>query len=279
MAIGACRVAEPVPGDLGAAAQAFFSVTCHTLEIGMHAFEGIVGQLRVVEGLDLEGSGGVAHITLAHRVRQSELSGVHVDVATGAFARRPSIGGPASSRSVARRGLVTTVAARVGVSSGERPRAVIDLGSIPALGGMAGGASALGHFCSELVAVRIVVTIGALPCLEPEVVPRALTSVTAATGHRLVFSFQGEISPRVLGHGERGRPEPVHVMTGGAVGRAELATVGVPMTVVALGILEATIAPSDGQLRQVAPIARDLGMHTFQRERRHGMGAKTDPTG
>ena len=200
MAIGACRVAETVPNDFGPATKAFLSMTRGTFEIGMHPFEGVIGQLRVVEGFDLERSGHMTRIALSLGRREAKLPSVHVGVTAGAFAGSSAVRCAASAGAVTRRGLMTAVTWRAGMDSGQRPRAVIDLGRVPSARGMTARAAPLGHFLGELITMGVFMAIGALPALDSEVVPRPLSAVAAAAGNCLMFPVQRKVGAAVLGY-------------------------------------------------------------------------------
>ena len=200
MAIGACRVAETVPNDFGPATKAFLSMTRGTFEIGMHPFEGVIGQLRVVEGFDLERSGHMTRIALSLGRGEAELPSVHVGVTAGAFAGSSAVRCAAPAGTVAWRRLMTAVTWRAGMNSSQRPRAVIDLRRVPSARGMTARAASLGHLLGELVTMGVFMAIGALPALDSEVVPRPLSAVAAAAGNCLMFPVQRKVGAAVLGY-------------------------------------------------------------------------------
>ena len=200
MAIGACRVAETVPNDFGPATKAFLSMTRGTFEIGMHPFEGVIGQLRMVEGFDLERSGHMTRIALSLGRREAKLPSVHVGVTAGAFAGSSAVRCAASAGAVTRRGLMTAVTWRAGMNPRQRPRAVVDLGRVPSARGMTARAAPLGHFLGELITMGVFMAIGALPALDSEVVPRPLSAVAAAAGNCLMFPVQRKVGAAVLGY-------------------------------------------------------------------------------
>jgi hypothetical protein len=59
-------------------------------------------------------------------------------------------------------------------------------------------ATPAGHFFGELISVRILMTVNALPGLHLEVVPRSLGDVAAAARNRLMLPFQWKLGALVL---------------------------------------------------------------------------------
>lgn len=171
---------------------------------------------------------------------------------------------------------MATITRRGGMRARQWPGAVIDLWGVPSARGVATGAASASHLLGELVAVRVLVAIGASPRLDPKVIPRSLAPMTAAARNRLVFALQLKIRSGMLGNGKKSRPKPVLIVASRAIRRAEFASMGIAVTVGALRILQASIATRRWQLGEMATIARDLGVHAFQGESGHRMRAKPD---
>ncbi len=128
MTVGALAVPEPVSHHSRPASQALLLMTADTLELGVSPFERIVGELCVCERLDRKRLGGVAGVTLALGRAEPELPGVHVPVASGAVTRRSAVCPPSPAKPILFRGAMAAVTRRLGVSAGQRPGAVVDLG-------------------------------------------------------------------------------------------------------------------------------------------------------
>ncbi len=237
MTIGTFRVTKTVSNDFGPATKTFLSMARHTLEIRMHPFEGVIGQLRMVEGFDLERNGHMTCVALSLGRCEAELPSMYVGMTAGTFAWSSAVCCATTAGAVARRGLMTAVTRRAGMNPGQRPRAVIDFGRIPSARGMTARTASLGHFLGELVTMRVLVAIGALPALDPEVVPRPLATVAAAAGNCLVFPLQRKVRAAVLGYGEGSRPKALLIVAGRAVRRAEFASVRIAVAIGARGVL------------------------------------------
>lgn len=98
----------------------------------MCTFERVARLLRVIESLDLEGLGAVASIAFARWRGESKLSGVHVAMAPGTVAWRPSVRGTAAARPVLFGRTMTTVASGSCVRTGEGPNGMVDPRRVPA---------------------------------------------------------------------------------------------------------------------------------------------------
>jgi len=128
MTIGALAIPEPVSHHLRPASQALLLVTADALDLGVSAFERIVGELLVGERLDRERLGDMTGVALALGLAEPKLSGVSVLVTTGTVARRSTVGRPPSAEPVRFRGAMAAVTGRFGVRAGQRPGAVVDFG-------------------------------------------------------------------------------------------------------------------------------------------------------
>jgi hypothetical protein len=95
---------------------------------------------------------------------------------------------------------------------------MIDPWRLPALLGVAVGAAPVAHLDRKLIAVGVVVAVDATLRAELQFVPRPFALMTARAADRLVFAAQRELGAAVLLHGEQGRPKPVLVVTGRAIG-------------------------------------------------------------
>jgi hypothetical protein len=160
VAIGAFAVAEPVPNRLCSASKPFLPVARPALQIGMHAFERIGRNARVVEGLDLEGGGGVTRVAGALWVGETELPSMGVTMAARALAWSAAVGRALPLQSVLLGRTMAAVARGSGVGTGERPYTVVDPRGAPPTLRVARGAPSLAHLHSELLTMRVVVTIG-----------------------------------------------------------------------------------------------------------------------
>jgi hypothetical protein len=214
----------------------------------VNAFERIVRQLLMIEGLDLEGLRDVTPLALALGRRETKLSGVNVAVAPPALTWRAAVGGTLAFQPVLLRGAVTTFTSRLRVNPGQRPRAVIDSWRFPASLGVAMRTSSVTHLDRELLTMRVVVAVDAALRSDSQVVPRSLAPVTAGAADRLMLAVQRELGAAVLRHREQGRPEPVLVVARGAVGGSEAASMDVAMAVAALLKLQAPISPLHREL-------------------------------
>lgn len=110
------------------------------------------------------------------------------------------------------------------------------------------GTPAVGHFVSELIPVRVLVTLRAPTRLDMQVVPRPFRSMTAAAANCLVPSVQRKLGLLVLCDGEVRGPEPVLVVTRRTIGDSELASVHVAVAVRASIELQIPIAPCGRKL-------------------------------
>lgn len=260
MAVRALLVAQPVPDHRRAAPQTLLAMTRHTLEIGMHSLQRIIGQTRVIEGVDLERVRDVTYVAFSQWIREPKLPRMGIPMTTGARSRSAAIGRTAAALPVILGGPVTAIARGVGVSARQRPDAVIDLGCVPPGRRMTAPASSLRHFFGELLAVGILMTVDALSCPHPKIVPGALRRVAVAAWDCLMLAFQGEIGAGMLSDGEEGGPETMLVVARGAIRRSELTTVHVSMTIAARCIPQGTIASRHRQLRKMTSIAGHLVM-------------------
>lgn len=127
MAIGALAVPEPVSHRLHPASEALFLVTADALELGVSAFERIVGELLVGESLNCERLGGVTGVTRALGRAEPKLPSVNVPVATSAVTRRPSVRRPSPAEPILFRRAMAAVTGGFRMSAGQRPSAVVDL--------------------------------------------------------------------------------------------------------------------------------------------------------
>jgi len=103
-------------------------VTARTLDLGVNALEGVVGELLVVESLDLESVGDVARLTGPLGRGEAKLPSMYVMMAATALTWRATIRSPFAAPPVLLRGAVATVAGRFRVGPGQWPGAVIDPG-------------------------------------------------------------------------------------------------------------------------------------------------------
>jgi hypothetical protein len=90
------------------------------------------------------------------------------------------------------------------------------------------------HLVGKLIAVRIVVAIGALRGRELEIGARPFACVAARAWNGLVLPKKRELRSRVLLNGEERRPEPVLVVAARAIGFPERAAMGVAVAIGAL---------------------------------------------
>ena len=218
MTVRTFAIAESVPHGSGATSQPRFSVTGHALDLAVNALERIARKLRVVECVDLERFGDVTGLTRALGRGETKLPCVNVTVATPALAWRPAVRGPLPAQPVLLRGGVATIARRFRVRAGQRPGAVIDPWRLPASLGVAVGAASVAHLDRELLTMGVVVAVDAALRPELQVVARPFALVTARAADRFVFAVQRELGAAVLRHGKQGRPKPVLVVTGRAIG-------------------------------------------------------------
>lgn len=212
MTIRAFAIPETIPHDSVAAAQTFFRMTGHALELFVCTFERIVCQLGVIESLDLESLRDVARVAVALRRGESKLPGMHVAMAPRTLTGSPAVRSTATTRPVLLGRAMATVAGGVRVRPGEGPNAMVDPRRIPAARRVAMSTAVLFHLRRKLVAVRIVVAIDAALCFELEVVVGAFALVTAGAGDRGMFAVEREFGVAVLRHRERGRPKSLLVV-------------------------------------------------------------------
>jgi len=189
-----------------------------TLDLGVNALERVTRELLVLESVDLERVGDVTRLTDALRRRETKLPSVDVAVATPTLTWRPAVCSPFPPHPVLLGRGVTTVAGGFRMSTGQRPDAMIDPWRLPALLGVAVGAAPVAHLDRKLIAVGVVVAVDATLRAELQFVPRPFALMTARAADRLVFAAQRELGAAVLLHGEQGRPKPVLVVTGRAIG-------------------------------------------------------------
>jgi hypothetical protein len=190
------------------------------LDLGVNALERVTRELLVLESVDLERVGDVARLTGALRRRETKLPSVDVAVATPTLTWRPAVRSPLPALPVFLGRGVTTVAGGFRMSTGQRPDAMIDPWRLPALLGVAVGAAPVAHLDRKLITMRVVVTVDATLPTELQLVPRTFALMTARAADRLMLTDQRELGAAVLIHGEQGRPKPVLVVTGRAIGRS-----------------------------------------------------------
>jgi len=95
---------------------------------------------------------------------------------------------------------------------------MIDPWRLPATLGVTVGATPVAHLDRELLTMGVVVAVDAALRPELQFVPRPFALMAARAADRLVFAVQRELGAAVLLHGEQGRPKPVLVVTGRAIG-------------------------------------------------------------
>jgi hypothetical protein len=123
---------------------------------------------------------------------------MNVEVASSTLAWSAAIRGAAPAGAIARRRPVAAVTSGLRMSTRQRPRAVIDSRRVPPSRGMTRPATPARHFFSELISVRVLMTVSAVPSLHLEVVPRSLGAVAAAARNRLMLPFQRKLGALVL---------------------------------------------------------------------------------
>jgi len=188
------------------------------LDLGVNALERVTRELLVLERVDLERVGDVARLTGALRRCETKLPSVEVAVATPTLTWRPAVRSPLPAHPVLLGRGVTTVAGGFRMSTGQRPDAMIDPWRLPATLGVTVGAAPVAHLDRELLTMGVVVAVDAALRPELQFVPRPFALMTARAADRLVFAVQRELGAAVLRHGEQGRPKPVLVVTGRAIG-------------------------------------------------------------
>lgn len=268
MTVGAVAVPKTVSHDLHPASQTLFLVTADAFQLRVSALERIVGELPVGEGLDRERLGDVTGVTLAFGCAEPKLTGVNVPVASRTVARRPAVRRTSPAEPILFRGTMAAVAGRLGVSAGQRPGAVVDLGGAPTALGMAMRTAPVAHFAGELIAVRIVVAVDAALRFQVQFETRPLCAMATGARCSLVPPQEGEASPAVLPDGELRRPKPMLVVARRAVRVSKRPAVHVSMAVTALLELQAPISPLGGKLGRVALVACNTLMQAF--EWKHG---------
>jgi len=189
-----------------------------TLDLGVNALERVTDELLVLESVDLERVGDVTRLTDALRRRETKLPSVDVAVATPTLTWRPAVRSPLPAHPVLLGRGVTTVAGGLRMGTGQRPDAMIDPWRLPASLGVAVGAAPVAHLDRKLITMRVVVAVDAALRTELQLVPRPFALMTARAADRLVFAAQRELGAAVLIHVEQGRPKPVLVVTGRAIG-------------------------------------------------------------
>jgi hypothetical protein len=274
VAVRALLIAKSVSHDPRTTPKLLLFVASRAFDLGVSSFERVASQLLVLERFDLERRSEVTGVTSTLGLGQAELPGVHVAVATCAFARHTAIGRSSPAETVSLRRSVATITGRLGVRAGERPYAVIDLRRLPSAFRMAMRATAGAHLGGKLLAVRVLVAVAASSRLRGQRVSRPLRLVAIAAGNELVSCFEGELSSPVLLDGKSGRPEPVHVVARGTVDGTEGSAVHVAMTVGALLELETPKSLLRRKLGGVAAPAIDVTVQALEREAGEWMSTK-----
>jgi hypothetical protein len=138
------------------------------------------------------------------------------------------------------------------------------------------GAAPIAHLDRKLIAMGAVVAVDATLCTDVQVVAGPFALVTSRATDRLMLAGQRELGATVLLNGEQGRPKPVLIMAGPAIGGSEAAPMDVAMTVGALLKLQTPISPLHGELGRMTTFARDLTVQTLQGKCRLRMRAQSD---
>jgi hypothetical protein len=186
----------------------------------MSSLERIGSELGMVERLDLEGLGDMTSIARALRLAEAELPSVNVAMTACALARRTRIGRTMTAQPILFRRSVTAVACGLGMRARERPCAVVDAWGVPPALGVAVRATTGTHLRRKLIAVRVVVTVGASRGGELQARAGALASMAARARHGLMSPAERESRSSVLLYGEGRGPEAMLVVTARAVGLA-----------------------------------------------------------
>ena len=168
------------------------------------------------------------------------------------------------------------------MGTGERPGGMIDVGPIPPLRAVTMGAASLSHLRRELIAVRVVMTVGTGLFSYGETQPWATFAVALATRHGLVAAHQREVGRVVHVGAECGWVEAMRVValsTLPAITFRKLTSMHIAMTVGALFELQLSISPIRRKRRSMT--SRTIHTHVLavKRKRSALMGAQGNALG
>lgn len=276
MAIRAFPVAESVPNGLHSPSKPLLEVACGAPQISVGAVEGIGRQLGVREGLDLEGLGGVTSIAGTLRLGETKLPRMNVTMTARALGRGPTVGGAPTAQPIFLRRAVAALASGLGVRAREWPFAMVDARGVPSDVGVAVRASASTHLRSELITVRVLMTVGTSKCAELQTGPGTLPSMTARTRYRLMPTPEWKTRSRMLLYRKGRWPEAMLIVAARTIGLAKRPAMDITMTVAALVELELSVSPLQWELGRMAPLAGHVAVHPLEREARLRVCAKAD---